>query len=141
MGGIIFTGYQSSTKKTKAAQANLLYAKQDLNKTQRDANTPSQKAPEAEEWITFKSESELKIRDSEIRITELYVKMNKQKEIIDALYRKKVVNLEQQIKYMKARLENYEKGPVNWESFKRGFNNEMGEIEKALKDLTVNNKK
>lgn len=141
MGGIIFTGYQSSTKKQEAAQANMLYARRDLTTPQKDGNKAGLNALEAEEWIIFKSENELKIRDSEIQISELFAKMKKQKEIIDALYEKKVAYLEAQIKYMKVRLENYEKGPANWESFKRGFNNEMDAIENSLKDLTVNNKK
>jgi hypothetical protein len=140
MAGLIFTGYRSSTQKQKADQAKVLYAKRDLNAAQKDANAVVQKPVNAEEWITFKSESELKIRDHEIRINELNVKTKKEEEIFDALYKKKIAYLEQQIKYMKARLVNYEKGPSNWESFKHGFNHDMDAIENALKDLTVDNK-
>jgi len=102
----------------------------------------AEKAATAEEWKTFKSESELKIKDNEILITGLKVKMEKQEEILDALYKKKIANLEEQIKYMKVRLEAFEKGhQSNWESFKRGFNQEMDTIGNALKYLTVDNKK
>ncbi len=42
---------------------------------------------------------------------------------------------------MKAMLENFEKGPSNWESFNHGFNRDMDAIENALQDLTADNKK
>lgn len=40
---------------------------------------------------------------------------------------------------MQTRLENYEKGPGNWESFKLQFSNEINAIGNVLKDLTVYN--
>jgi len=130
MAGIMFTGYRSSTQKQKAAQAKM------------QAENTAEKAATAEEWKTFKSESELKIKDNEILITELKVKMEKQEEILDALYKKKIANLEEQIKYMKVRLEAFEKShQSNWESFKLGFNQEMDTIGNALKYLTVDNNK
>jgi len=140
MAGIILTGYRSSTQKQKAAQDNVLYTKRDLNAGQKEANTVAQKSVNAEEWITFNRESELKISKNEIRIIELKIKMKTQGEKTDALCRKNINNLEEQNKYAKARLDNYEKGPGNWESFKYGFNHEMDAIENALNDLTVDNK-
>jgi len=140
MAVIIFTGYRSSAQKQKSAQANLLYVNQDLNAAQKDANTEVMKSVNQEEWITFKSESEQKIREYEIRISECKNEIENQGETSDAHYKKKIANLEQQNKYLTARLVNYEKGPGNWESFKYGFNNEMDAIDKALKDLTVDNK-
>jgi len=141
MAGTIFTGCKSSTQKQEAARDKVKDAKQDLNEAQKDANAAAQVVATEEEWKIFKSESELKIKDNEIRIAELTVKMNKQGEIFDELYRKNNANLEQQNKDMKARLEAYEKSQTNWESFKREFNHDMDAIGKALKDLTVDNKK
>jgi len=141
MAGTIFTGCQSSTQKQQAAQDKVQDARQDLNAAKKNANEVAQKAATAEEWKTFKSESELKIKDNEIRINELTVKMKKPGELFDALYEKKITNLEQQNKDLKARLEAYEKSQSNWESFKREFNHDMDAIGQALKDLTVDNKK
>jgi hypothetical protein len=140
MAGIILTGYRLSAQKQKVANAKLLYTKGDLNAVRKDENAVVQKPVNAEEWITFKSESERKIRDHEIRIAELFAKLEKQGEISDAHYKKKIANLEQQNKYLSARLVNFEKGPSNWESFKHGFKHDMDAIENALKDLTVDNK-
>jgi hypothetical protein len=139
MTGIIFTSYRSSAQKQEAAQTKVVYAKLDLNAAKKDTITVAQSAANAVEWKTFKSESEMKIREHEIRLAELYVKIEKQGEISDVHYKKKVAYLEQKIRYVKARLENYEKGPSNWESFKHGFNNEMDANETTLKDLTVEN--
>jgi hypothetical protein len=137
----IFSSCQSSVQKQEAAQDKVQDARKDLNAAQKDANALGQELATAEEWAIFKSESELKIRDNEIRITELNVKMKKPGEIFDALYAKKIANLELQNKEMRARLIAYEKSQSNWESFKREFNHDMDAIGLALKDLTVDNKK
>ena len=141
MAGIIFTGYRSSAQKQKSAQAYLLYIKQDLDAGQKEANSVVLKSVNPEEWITFKSESEQKIREHEIRINGIKVEIENQGEKSDTRYRKKIANLEQQNKFMKAMLENFEKGPSNWESFNRGFNRDMDAIENALKDLIIDIKK
>lgn len=141
MAGTIFTSCQSSVQKQDAAQAKVQDARQDLNEAQKDANAIGQELATAEEWATFKSESEVKIRDNEVRITELNVKMKKPGETFDELYAKKIANLELQNKEMRTRLIEYEKSQSNWETFKREFNHDMDELGKALKDLTVDNKK
>jgi len=129
--GIIFTGYRSSAQKQKAVQPNVLIVNRALNTAQKPA--------EAEEWIRFRQESESKISNHEKRITELKTEIKNNEEIFDAIYRKKVAILEEQIKFIKARLENYDKSPVNWESFSYGINQDMDAIEKALMELTVGN--
>jgi hypothetical protein len=48
---------------------------------------------------------------------------------------KKIVNLEEQVRYEKARLAAFEKNPVNWESFKPGFLYEINAIAKTAKEL------
>lgn len=141
MAGTIFTSCQSSIQKQEAARDKVQDARQDLNAAQKDANAAAQVVATAEEWEAFRNESELKIKANEIRITELNVKMKKPGEIFDEIYEKKITNLEQQNKEMRARLVAYEKSQSNWESFKREFNHDMDEIGQALKDLTVDNKK
>jgi len=137
----IFTSCRSSVQKQEAAQVKVQDAKQELNTAQKDANAAAMVVATAEEWEAFRNESELKIKANEIRITELNVKMKKPGEIFDEIYEKKITNLEQQNREMRARLVAYEKSQSNWESFKREFNHDMDEIGQALKDLTVDNKK
>ena len=141
MVGTMFTGYWLSTRKHKDAQTNMQDTRQDLNASQKDTNTIAQKAITPEEWKTFQSECELKIKANEIRITEFNVKMKKPGEIFDALYEKKIANLEQQNKEIRARIESYEKIQSNLKSFKREFNQVIDTIGESLKNLVVENKK
>jgi len=132
--GAIFTGCGPSTPREDAAKTEVLEANEEL----KDAR----KAATAEEWKAFKDESELKIRDNEVRIAELKSKIKKSGKELDALYNKKIDALEQQNKDMKARIDVYEKNnKSDWESFKREFNHDLDKLGKALKDLTVNNTK
>jgi len=139
--GAIFTSCKSPAQKEDAAKAKAEEAQQDLNSAQKDANAEAQKVATAEEWKAFKSESELKIKDNEIRIAELKAKMKKPGKVFDSMYEKKIDNLEQQNRDMRVRMDAYEKSQSDWESFKTEFNHDMDELGKALKDLTVDNKK
>jgi len=140
MVGTMFTGYWLSTQKNKAAQTNMQDTRQDLNMAKKDANAIAQKAVTPEKLKTFKSEFELRIKANEIRISELNVKIKKPGERFDALYEKKITNLEQQNKEMRARLEGYEKIQSNLELFKRKFNHVIFTIGESLKNLAVDNK-
>jgi len=123
--GAIFTGCQSQAEKRESARDKL--------------QDEAQKVASAEEWKTFKSESEVKISDFENRIAELKVKMKKPGKALDAQYEKRIDTLEQKIRELKTRMENYEKSQSDWEKFKREFNHDMDELGQALKDLTVDN--
>jgi pyruvate/2-oxoglutarate dehydrogenase complex dihydrolipoamide acyltransferase (E2) component len=136
----ILIGCQSSAQKEKAAQDKVQEAKQDLEAAQNAANTEAKKVATAEEWKVFKSETEEKIKNNDKSIAELKIKIKKPGKTFDALREKKIDELEQQNKNLKARLEAYEKSQRDWESFKLEFNHDMDELGKALKDLTVDNK-
>jgi hypothetical protein len=139
--GTIFTGCQSSTQKKEAAQLKVQEAREDLNSAKKEANEAVQIVATAEEWNTFRSESEIIINANEIRIAELKLKMNKPGEILDPLYSKKITTLEQQNKDLRAKLYAYEKSQSNWETFKREFSSDMAAIGEAFKNLTVDNKR
>ena len=138
--GAILTGCQSPAQKEASARDNLKEAKQDLKDVQKDANAEAQKLANAKEWETFKSDAEITIRNNEIRIADLRVKLNKQGTMLDPMYEKKIETLEQQNRDLKKRIEDYEKSQSDWETFKREFNHDMDELGKALKDITVDNK-
>jgi hypothetical protein len=137
MAGIIFTGYLSSIQKQKAAQTKNVFTDPVLASAQEDSNITTQTAAIPEEWKTFRSESELKVRENEKRITELNLKLNKPGEKSDPLYKNKVAILGLQNNDMKARLEAYEKIQSDWATFKREFNHDMFAVEETLKDLMV----
>lgn len=138
--GLILTGCQSASQKEEAAKENVQEAKEELKEVRDDANKEAQKVASAEEWKTFKMETAEKIRNNEIRIAELKVKMKKPGKILDGLYEKRIEALEQRNNDLKMRIENYEKNQSDWESFKREFNHDMDELGQAFKDITVDNK-
>ena len=139
--GTIFTSCQSSVQKQEAARVKVQDAKIDLKEAQKDAAIATQVVATAEQWEAFRNESDLKIKANEVRINELTVKMKRPGEIFDAIYEKKITNLELQNREMRSRLVAYETSQSNWETFKREFNHDMDAIGQALKDLTVDNKK
>jgi chromosome segregation ATPase len=139
--GIIFTGCQSSAQKESSAQNKVNEARQDLMDAQNDAKAEAREVAGAEEWKEFRNDSEIKIRDNEIRIAELKAKMNKPGTTLDPLYEKRIDTLEKKNREMKTRIDNYEKSQSNWEAFKQEFNHDMDELGQALKDFTVDNKK
>jgi chromosome segregation ATPase len=139
--GTIFTGCQSSAQKESVAQDKVNDAKQDLKEAQDDAKAEATKLAGVEEWKEFKNDSEIKIRDNEVRIAELKAKLNKPGTTLDPLYEKRIDTLEKKNRDMKARIYDYEKSQSDWETFKREFNHDMDELGQALKDFTVDNKK
>lgn len=131
--GTIFTSCGPSTPKEEAAQAQVKQANEEL--------LDARKAATAEEWKAFKDESEVKIKENEIRIAELKAKIKKSGKELEALYEEKIDALGQQNKDMKARISAYETDTKsNWESFKREFNHDMDKLGSALKGFTVENK-
>jgi chromosome segregation ATPase len=138
--GTIFTGCQSSASKEEAAQAKVDEAEQELIDAQQEADIEAQKVATAEEWIAFRTESEIKISEYEIRIKALKTEMKKPGKTFDDLYKQRIEQLEQKIADLKARMKDYEKNQTGWESFKREFNHDMDELGAAFKNLTVDNK-
>jgi hypothetical protein len=126
--GIIFTGYQSKSKKHDAAHTERLLASRDMYE--------ARKPVDPREWETFKRESELKIIDLENQITVLNKRIENQEELFDEFYRRTVNFLEEKNKFMKITLNNLEEVPNNWDSFKYSFSNDMEVTEKTLQELT-----
>jgi hypothetical protein len=99
-----------------------------------DQNTVS------DDWLKFKTESEIKIKDNEENISAFKEKMKKAGTGIKAKYNEEVANLEEENRKMKKKLEEYKNdGKTTWSDFKTGFNKDMDKIGKAVKDLTSDN--
>jgi chromosome segregation ATPase len=140
LGHAVFSGCQSSAEKMDSANQKVEDAREDLKDAQQDASVVAVKVANAEEWAAFKAESEIAIKDNQVRIDDLKIKMKKPGQTFDAMYARNIENLEQKNKDLKTRIGAYEANQSDWESFKREFNHDMDELGKALRDLTVNNK-
>jgi predicted RNase H-like nuclease (RuvC/YqgF family) len=122
----------------KTSENNNQVAKESTGETKPDSQAVQ--AAYSDEWQTFKSESEQKIRDNENSIAAFKEKMKKSGAKIKAKYNKEIVKLEKANRGLKKKLEEYKNdGKVAWADFKTGFNNDMDKIGKAVKDLTSDN--
>jgi len=139
--GIIFSSCQSSAEKVENAQENVKDANESLQTAQKDSNIAAIKTANAEEWKAFKAASELKIDNNKIRIDELKIKMNSTGKTLDEVYEKRIDSLKERNADLRTRMNKYETGKTDWESFKSEFNRDMDGLGKALKEFTVSNKK
>lgn len=124
--GTVFTSCKSAAQKEQMAKENVVEAKQDLNDT---------KISNANDWLTFKAESNATIVGNEQRIAELKVKMNKPGSTFDGLYRTRIEKLEAKNTELKSKLNNYDGNETEWKTFKNDFNRDMNEIGSNIKDL------
>ena len=139
--GTTVVGCKSTTKEEIESQEKVDVAEQNL-KDAKDSLVVAKKEATAEEWQTFKNQTDSVISYNEAQIAELKLKMQKTGKSVDAKYQKNIDILEQKNKDLKVKVDTY-KNDANsdWQSFKREFNHDMDEIGQAFKDLTVDNKK
>lgn len=130
-----------TTKEEIESQEKVDVAKQNL-KDAKDSLVVAKKEATAEEWQTFKNQTDSVISYNEAQIADLKLKMKNTGKSVDAKYQKNIDILEQKNKDLKVKVATY-KNDANsdWQSFKREFNHDVDEIGKAFKDLTVDNKK
>ena len=129
----IFSGCQTSEKKLDQAQTEAMKANEALDKANKEY------LADVENYRKERTEMMAKNDQS---IEDLKAKIANEKKDVKADYEKKITELEQKNKDLKAKINDYkDNGKEQWESFKQEFNHDMDELGKALKDLTVNNKK
>jgi len=128
--GTVYTGCtDTSAKKVEDAKEQVDVAKADLN---------AANAKYAEEFQTFKKESELQISNNEKSIELLEAKMEKSGSKAKAKYKDKMADLKARNHQLEEKIEDYrDEGKDSWEKFKDGFNREMEKIKLAIKDLTT----
>ncbi len=139
--GAIFTGCDSAAKKEETAKTEVQDAKQDLKVAQKEANAEAQQKADNEDWAVFKAENELKIKDNEVRIADLKIKLKKPGKVLDPLYTQRIEDLNKRNKALQTKIDNYVPGQTDWQKFKAEYNHDMEELGHALKDFTVKNKK
>lgn len=139
--GIVMISCKPSTKEEKESQEKVEIAKDNLEDAKDSLDVAKQVASD-EEWKSFKNSGDSIIRINDLRIAGLKLKIKKTGDAVDTKYQENIEILEQKNKDVKVKMNVY-KNDVNsdWKSFKREFKHDTDEIGKALKDLTVDNKK
>jgi hypothetical protein len=133
--GSFCTGCLSSEQKKEAADAQVVIAKDNLDKVQENANAVNANAATAAELKTFKLESDVKIKSNDVKIAELKLKINKPGTTLDQEYSRKIDSLEFKNINLKKRMADYERSHSDWSKFKRDFNRDLDEIGYTLKKL------
>jgi|SRR5579859_4599482 len=120
-------------KKASNARKEVASSKRDLKEAKIDS---------AADFQRFKKEAEVKIRENQMKITELKAKKSDDSREIRQKYDKKVLALEQKNNELRSKIKKSDgTKPDMWTSFKREFNHDMEELGRAFKDLGVNNTK
>lgn len=129
----MFTSCTSPSEKVEAAQDSANIANENLSIAQ-------QNEAEAEEWKTFKIEANVTIKQNELKIAELRVKMHKSDNSLSAVYQTRIDTLEKSNEDLKVRISTYDKNHSDWATFKKDFNKDLNDLGQAIKDVSTNNK-
>ncbi len=134
------TAFAQQDKKVAKAKKEVVEAEKDLTKAKIELTEATKDS--AADYQRFRNETAQKISENDKKIAELKAKRADEIKEDKAKYDAKVVALEQKNNELKRKAEGSETVKTSaWTSFKREFNHDMDELGKALKDITVDNKK
>lgn len=148
LAGVMFTGCETATEKVDEAKEEVTEAKEevteareDLNEAQHEENMVVAETEAQKAWKVYKTDMNAKITKNKETIDELKVKMKKPGKVMDALYAKRIENLEAKNENLRTRLDEYENNQTDWDKFKREFDHDMGELATSFKELGTDSKK
>ena len=133
----LFSSCKSTDQKKEDAQNKTLNALENLNEAQKNENALEQKAATEEELKTFRLESDLKIKNNEVSIAKLKLKINKPGSALDEVYARRIDSLELKNQNLKTRMGNYEKTHTDWGKFKSEFNQDLDDLGKSITSLRI----
>jgi nitrate/TMAO reductase-like tetraheme cytochrome c subunit len=95
------------------------------------------------DYLKFKKESEVKIKDNEKSISDLKKDMAKENQATKDKYNQRISKIEKKNKEMKKNIEDYKEdnNHPKWNAFKRDFSKSMDELGQSIKDLVKDYKK
>lgn len=141
MTATLLLGCNTSTKKQEDAIDDVADARENMEDAKEELMM-AKKESNAEEWKKIKKETNTKITENKIRLTQLKVEMTKSGSSIDTAYAKKIGELELKNKNIKIKVDSYKNDTSDdWELFKREYNHDMNELNRAIKEITHYKKK
>lgn len=93
-----------------------------------------------QDWIMFKKASDFKIRNNDICIAELKVKMQRRGKLPDPVYKERLYTLENVNLEMKKKMVVYAEDQNKWNIHKSIFSHELDVLGQTLTDLTIGNR-
>lgn len=138
--GTVISGCDSSSKKVevareevKTSQDNAQVAQDNLNKAIQDSTN---------EFLKFKSESDMKIDNYEKTISAIKVKLEAEKKYNTKLNKKNLTDLEMKRAELKKTLAEYKReGRSDWTEFKNKLNKDINDLDKSIANFFVDEKK
>jgi chromosome segregation ATPase len=134
--GFLVTSCESTASKKKAEETKIEEAEQAIDEIEIEA---AEDAVSNDEWTSFKNDWQQMIDNNDKRIAEIRSNMNQSGKVINELRAKRIAELEQRNKDLRARLNQFEKNQSNWEQFKSEFQRDMDAIGDAFQDLSEDN--
>ena len=136
----VILGCNSSPKREEEAKDDVSDARENTEDA-KEKLMMAKKEANAEEWKKIKKEANKRIIDNEIRIGKLKDKIIKSGSSIDTSYSKKIKELEQKNKDIRIKVDSYKNDTSDdWELFKREYNHDTEQLDRAIKDMTVTTK-
>lgn len=135
LAGILFTGCQKSSKEEKANEARMQELAMAQQQAQQESEIEAYQIASADDWVEFNSESEEKIKEYEIQISDLKLQVKKSGKIPDVKQINRIGQFKQKITELKTRMQNFDKNQSGFEKFRRAFNLDLDELGKAIKNL------
>ena len=132
---VSFSGCESSAQRDNDAYVQELNYRRAHVSIHRDSGTIVLKEVSTEEWEMFRMDSDKKLKDNEVLINDLKMKINRSGKKSDLTFTKWVYVLEQQNKFIKERIVVYPEIQSDWESFKLEVNKDLEKLFKELQEL------
>lgn len=95
----------------------------------------------ADEWNDFKKDHQLKLKATELRISDLRkaIATPETGQKIDSIFQE-IVELQQKNNILRAKIISYESNQTDWATFKRKVDYDIEELDKVFHNLTTDNK-
>lgn len=139
--GTFLSGCQTEARNLGYELTNAPNGKHDLIKKElKEVSVALKDALNMQDWIIFKKVSDFKIRNNDICIAELKVKMQRRGKLPDPVYKKKLNTLENLNLEMKKTMVVYAGDQNGWNNCKSKFIHDLNTLEQTLTDLTIGNK-
>ena len=141
MGGLVFSGCQTQSRKIDDTIENGLEATQSLKTGVKEVSVELKNALFVQDWLKFKKVSDFKIMNNDIRIAQLKINTQRRATKPAPGYLNKLNELENVNLGMKKKLLVYSTDQNELNSYKNEFNHDLEMLEQTLTDLTFDNQR
>ncbi len=135
---IIIASCQSNEKEVTENEENVQDAKTNVTVAEEKLNQA--RLDSANDYILFKKETEIKLKENDVKIADLKAKMKENKKAIQIKYQKKLDELNAKNLKLHEEIQQYkESDKSKWNIFKREFNRKLDELGNSISTAAEDN--